>query len=232
VGQVVNDSPASGRVGISLLTVDAFNSSTVVTVDDLLITTPTQVDDAPVFPDQLVVGNANQTVHELERRRLIPMGGNQPMSVTESFIERRSDGVDTLALGRGATYSTFALSTTIEVELFDSGVVACGLMLRNTGDEAYTVAFVDNFGGYGVSDRAGNAFTNSFYDENAAWAGTTGHNLLVVVNEGRVDYFINGRYVGSADLQLVEGEVGNIAMNYSPINSLCRFEDTWLWRWE
>jgi len=232
VGQVVDAGPQSGQIGVSLLTADAFGSSTSITVDSLLITTPLEGDGVAVFPDQLVVGNATQTMRELERRRLIPMGGSQALNVSESFLERRSDGVDTLPLGRGTTFEAFAMSTTINLELQDMGVAACGLMLRNVGENAYTVAFVDNFGGYGISERQGEVFTNGFYDENPAWIGETGHNLLVVVADDRMDYFVNGRYLGRADISTVEGQVGNAILNYDPLTSICRFEDTWLWRWE
>ena len=231
VGSITDDALGSGRVGIALSGTDALDSEVTAVIDEMAISVPMMVANERVFPDAIVLGNPSQVIHELERRGVIPPNGQQTLSVSESFIERRSSGVDTLTLGRGARFRNFALSTSASLERQDDGLAGCGLMLQQTADDMYVLAFKDSEGGYGLSKRTGGQFSAGVFNSRPDWAGIQQDNLLVVVVDSLIHYFVNGIYVGALDTPPVEGVVGNAILNYNSNSAVCRFSDMWLWQW-
>ncbi|GAB4509744.1 MAG: hypothetical protein OHK0046_05310 [Anaerolineae bacterium] len=233
IGNLTDSALAEAGVGLGVITADALDSEVTATFDNLIVTVPFENANAAVFPDRLVQGTPTVVVRELERRRVIPVGGRQALNVASSFFESRAPGVDVLPLGRGATYTNFALSTTITLEqISGSGDTGCGLVLRQTGETEYMVAYLSNMGGYGVSVRMGQGFTDGLYGENVGWDATEANRLLVIVNDGQLYYYINGVLVGQLEVEPVDGQVGNAVVNFDPVEALCRFENTWLWTWE
>ena len=231
VGSVSDDTIPSGRAGIALAGTDAIDSLVTATVDEMMISVPLLIGGQRVFPNALVQGNASQVVHELERRGVIPPNGQQALSVSESFIERRTSGVDTLTLGRGARFRNFALSTMVSLERQDEGLAGCGIMVQHTADDAYVVAFKDARGGYGLSRRTGETFSSGVFNERTDWAGLEQDNLLVIVMDDQIHYFVNGSFAGTLETPSVEGLVGNAILNYDSTSAVCRFSDMWLWQW-
>jgi len=187
-----------------------------------------------VFAGSIVDGTASQTIQELERRHLMPSGGRLLFEVSESFIDNRNPGVDLLTLGQGITAESFAFGTTltIEPEVSVEGTVGCGLLMSYRDETDHIVAFVDNVGGYGVSRRNGEGYGDGLFDTNPNWVERRRHNLVTVVNNGTINFWVNGLYVGGLQVEVTPGEVGNAALNFDPINITCQFTNTWLWSWE
>jgi hypothetical protein len=134
-------------------------------------------------------------------------------------------------LGRGTTYLDFALGTTVTWTAQAQGVTGCGLILRATDAENYTLAYVDQGGGSGVSIREGDSFQPGIFSENGA-AGSNTHHLLIIARGDILYYYLDGRYQGALDSPAANGAVGNAVVNFEPISTSCQFTNTWLWQWD
>ena len=235
MGQIVVDNIGNqGRIGVVVGTADAINSATEATIANLAITTPHMIAGNGVFPYVLIPGTPSQLVQELERRRLIPVGGQLPLNVSESFSESSRPGIALVELGRGATYTDFVMGATVEITLrSDSGAgpTGCGLLLRRAGENQYVVAYIDSDGGYGVSARDGESFAPGIFGENPAYVERETQDLLVVVRDDTLLFFVNGEYGGRMNVESRTGTVGNAQVNFEPNNATCDFSDTWLWTW-
>lgn len=236
-GQLMNridavDIDQPGAIGLYLQTPNAANSTITATFSDLLITAPLQADGAFIFPERLVQGNSTLLVEELERRHVIPTNGNLVLSIDSAFVEFASPGDNVLTLGRGAVFRNFVIGATTSLQSIGEGTVACGLLLRYADADTYTVAYLDNAGNYGVSERDGATFSQGMYGESDLWDANETNNLLVVLNDALLHYFINGFHVGTLEIDSVDGEIGNVLLNFDPIETTCQFDDIWLWSWE
>ncbi len=231
-GQVADDNLVDpGRVGLVAATTDALTASTVAQFDDLTITIPLQVDGETVIPQQLIMNPPQAMVRELEHRLLIPAGGEMVLTVDESFVESSRPGVHPFMLGGGVTYTNFALAATVSWQALSDGAGGCGLIFRSADENNYTLAYIDQGGGYGLSRRVDNMFRPGIFGENAAWREGS-RQLLVIANEDALYYYIDGRYVGTLEDAAVEGAIGNAVVNFDPVATSCQFANTWVWRWE
>jgi len=223
-----------GRVGVKIVTANSLQGEVSAILTDFTVTAPRMQDGEYVFAGSIVDGTASQTIQELERRHLMPSGGRLLFEVSESFIDNRNPGVDLLTLGQGITAESFAFGTTltIEPEVSVEGTVGCGLLMSYRDETDHIVAFVDNVGGYGVSRRNGEGYGDGLFDTNPNWVERRRHNLVTVVNNGTINFWVNGLYVGGLQVEVTPGEVGNAALNFDPINITCQFTNTWLWSWE
>jgi hypothetical protein len=221
----------AGRVGLAAATTDSLTSSTVVQYDDLTITVPVTVNQERVIPQQLILSAPQAMVRELEHRQLIPAGGELSLAVAESFVESSRPGVHPFILGRGTTFTNLVLAATVSWQALSEGATGCGLVFRSADDSHYTLAYVDQAGGYGVSRREEDHFEPGIFGENSAWGGGTRH-LLVIANGSVVHFYIDGYYAGTLDNTVIEGEIGNAVVNFDPIHTSCQFDDTWVWHWE
>lgn len=220
----------AGRVGLAAATTDSLTSTTVAQFDDLTITVPIQVDGETVIPQQLIMSPPQAMVRELEHRHLIPAGGEMALTVEESFVESSRPGVHPYMLGRGATFTNFALATTVSWQALAEGAAGCGLIFRSADEASYTLAYVDQTGGYGVSRREGDTFLPGIFGEKSEWAAGSRH-LLVIANRNTAHYYIDGYHAGTLENAAVEGAIGNAVVNFDPIHTSCQFDDTWVWRW-
>jgi len=219
-----------GRVGLVVASTDSLTGTTVAQFDDLTITVPVRINGEMVIPQQLIMNPPQAMVRELEHRHLIPAGGEMVLTVEESFVESSLPGVHPFMLGRGTTYTNFALSTTVSWQMLGEGAAGCGLIFRSADESNFALAYVDQTGGYGLSQREADAFLPGIFGENGAWEGQPRH-LLVIANRDTIYYYIDGLYAGTVENTIVEGAVGNAVVNFDPISTSCQFDNTWVWRW-
>jgi hypothetical protein len=222
----------AGWIGLQIETFNALDSQTTAQIDGLEVTIPTQVGDAFVFPSQLMAGGSILVSHELERRHLIPAGGTLAWEVAESFLEASRAGVNRLPLIENTRFTNFVISTTASATFIGEGVGACALLFQHTDEQNYAIAYLDNVGGYGVSVRRGDTFSEGIFGENSAWTITNASQLLIIVNDGILYYYVNNIFVGKLDVEVVEGQVGNAVVNFAPIRTNCQFRNTWVWQWD
>lgn len=219
-----------GRTGLALATLNVLDGETRAQFDDFLITVPRETEQPAPIPDQLIGTTPNNTAQELERRRIIPAGGTMAFIIETSFAEYANDGVTRFTLARENTFTDFALGTTVTWRSAAAGITGCGLVLRDTGSTEYTLAFVDQTGGYGLSRRIGEIFEPGLFGEGLT-GGTGPYTLLVIAQGEQLLYYANGDYMGRLENPAVAGTVGIAVVNYEAINTSCNFRNTWLWRW-
>lgn len=226
----------SGTIGAVAMTANALNSLTSTSFSSLTVTTPYTSDTgATIFPERLIGGTPSQVTSELERRRIIPAGGSQALTVSESFVESVNPGVSRQVLGRGSTYSTFVIGTRTRLQsITGDGIAGCGLLLFSGEDTNYAVAYVDSSGAHGVSMRVGDAFSDGIFADAAGVSLADGQprDLLVIVTGDMLHYFIDNVHRGSMSLDDdLSGEIGNVIVNFDPVDASCRFDNTWVWQW-
>jgi hypothetical protein len=236
VGQAIDRGTprsASGRVGLFVETPAAPGSDTTAQFSDLYVTLPRQINGFDVLPQQLMSGSLGLTIQELERRRVIPAGGQQTLSVPESSGQQVAPGVNRVLLGRGVTFNQMVLSTTFTLQTQRGALVGCGLVFGSQTDTQYTVSYLDSTGAYGLAPRTGDTFTAGIYGESGRQQWTEGRqHLLIVRLASQIHYYVNRVHVGSLTLPAVTGEVGNAVVNYENVTTICSFSDTWLWALE
>jgi hypothetical protein len=221
---------ADGEFGLLVETQGSPESLTTALFDDLVITVPTLVNNKPLIPEQVVISTPNDTVQELQRRGLIPGGGEMALTVNESFVESRRPGVERLMLGRGVTYQNFAIGATLSWQAA-AGITGCGLVLRGVDDTHYTLAYVDQTGGYGLSQLTDDAFAPGIFGESVEFEAGP-HHLLLIARDDILYYYVDGQYKGTLENTAVDGMIGEAVVNFEPISTSCTFTDTWLWRWD
>ncbi len=235
IGQVRDETLSNpGWAGLMVGTANAAGSSATAQFGDLLATVPLEVGGALIFPQQFMVESGPAIVQTLQRQHLIPPGGEMALTVPESFAQNVRPGVSRVMLGRGATFTNFALGTRFRWVTSGEGS-GCGLVFHSTDEENYAVAYLDSAGSYGVSQRVGDSFLPGIFGDNPEWASDLQGNfndLLVIADQDRLYYYVNRVFVGTMENAPVEGEVGNVVVNFAPLDTSCQFEDTWLWRWE
>lgn len=223
--------PEGGGVGLALQTGAVRSPRLAARYEDFLVTTPLLINGSPALPQQVIVGTPASMAQELQRRLVVPPGGEMALTVQDSFVEFARPGVERLLLGRGATFREFALGTQVTWQAAASAMTGCGLVFHNTGETAYTLAYLDQTGGYGVSRRQGETFLPGLFGQKPPGGKNTYH-LLVVARDDRVLYYVDGLHAGTLELAPVEGQVGGAVVNFEPVNTSCRFANTWLWRWD
>ncbi len=220
---------AQGKIGMSVTTANALNSTVVAEFDELMLTVPALVNNQRVPTKQLLLNTPNLIVRQLQRQSYIPYGGNMALELTESTAEFTSGGITRVAIARNTLFTNFAYSATVSLTASGGeGVIGCGLTARDTGNN-YLLAFADNAGGHGLSAREGEAFTRNLF--NTLAIPKTSYHLLMIANEERVDFFLDGLWVGALPHTPVEGGISNAVTNYDRLNTSCRFRDVWLWTW-
>lgn len=229
IGSVTDDTlPSGGGVAIIVETANALGSGVSAVVNRLVMTMPTAVGR---IPEQIIQGDSAQVARALARRRVIPAGGQLMWSIEDSSIQNASPGVNRVPLLSGSTYTTFVLGTTATQTIAGDGLGACGLLLRNQDDTDYMVAFLDNVGGYGISQRTGDQFQTGVFGEQPTWRDGDTNDLVVVALDDRIHLFINGHHGGTLEQAAIAGGVGNVLINFDPVDTACQFTDTWLWSW-
>jgi hypothetical protein len=236
VGQAVEtqtDAPDVGQAGLYGGTSDAVGSGMVAAYDDFMITLPLRLGETEIMPTALVPGGQALTVQELERRRVIPTGGNLALNVPESSGRQVEPGVNRVLLGRGAAFGDYVLHTSFTLTTGSpESLVGCGLLLGNLSETEHAVAFLDRRGGYGISARDGENYEPGLFGENEAFAGGQRHTLVVVKQGTRAELFVDRQHVGGLDLpgaMDAPAQIGNAVINYERSDTSCNFSDTWVW---
>ncbi|GAB4570876.1 MAG: hypothetical protein Kow0077_06120 [Anaerolineae bacterium] len=223
---------SSGRVSMSVGTIDQQETFPIVAFDNLLITTPLPadngVDEAALLeswqqPDSALIAG------ELAGAGLIPDGGSQVMLVPESFTTVTRAGINILPLGQGRTQVDFVMGARLSVES-DGSDNACGLVFEREADDRYGLAYVDSTGGVGIAFRQGDRFEPAQYATTDLEA-LDGARLLVVGVGDEVRVYVNGGLQLVQSHPMAEGGVGIAALSYDGRFVSCNFVDTWLWTW-
>ena len=232
MGQVVDTAiDESGQVGVFVETANAVGAQMTATFDNLIITTPHLADNNTVFPDQIILGSPAQIAQELERRLVIRTGGNLRFDVDESFVDSTRPGALLQSLASGSTFTNMVIGTTTNiVQNVGNELAGCGIVMRYIDDTDYMIAYIDTEGGFGVSTRESDQFTDGIFNQNIDLINQDESNTLTLILVDSMLYFyVNGQFVGDLEVSPQAGGVGNALLNFEAINTTCQFSDTWLW---
>jgi hypothetical protein len=221
-----------GQVGLIVATRGSLNSVTTAQIDNLVITTPHFVDGERVIPQALIVSAAAEMERALELRHNINANGAMTLTVPESTVEFARAGVNRLMLGRGTTYTNFVMGATVQIQGARQGLAGCGLVVRYAGENDYAIAYLDQMGGYGISERQSEEFLPGLFGQISEWDLGDSHHLLLIADASTLFYYIDGKFVGTLNYASQAGEVGTAVVNFETITTTCRYTDLWLWRWE
>ncbi|HLU09464.1 MAG TPA: hypothetical protein VK003_07335 [Oceanobacillus sp.] len=222
----------AGEVGLMVATRTAQDSQTTAQFSDLVLTTPLLIDEARIIPQKLIVADGPIMAQALQRQAFGSSAGVMSLTVPEGSVAYARPGVQRLMLGRGVTYTNFALGATVDIRPSRSGQVGCGLVFRFADDTNYTLAFLDVTGGYGVSQRQGDDFLPGLFGENPDYAGSGTHHLLIIADEHTVYFYVDGDFVGTFENEPQEGQIGAAVVNFEGgIDNTCLYTNLWLWEW-
>ncbi len=225
----------AGTIGLAAGTVSSADSRTTARFDDLLITVPFNSDGAPIIPDRVIVSDSTNMTAALKRNHVVSASGTLALTVPDVMVEFARAGVNRQMVGQATRYTDFALGTTIEIDPASVGVAGCGLIVRQTDETNYTVAYLDTTGGYGISQRSGDAFAPGLFGVDARFVETPAnagrHHLLLIADRNTLYFYVDGHFVGTAESDPQAGEVGTAVINFDDVITTCRFADLWLWRW-
>ncbi len=154
IGSVSDDTlAAAGQIGLMVGTTASSTGTTSATFDNLIVTTPAQIDGADVIPQQVMSGDGRAMVQALKRNHVVSAAGEMSLTLDQSSVQYAHPGVNRVMLGRGTRYTNFAIGATVDVAPAAPGPAGCGIVFRYTGEQDYTLAYLDQQGGYGVSVR-------------------------------------------------------------------------------
>ncbi len=197
---------------------------------DLLVTTPLQVDGAYVIPQEVLAGDGPAMVQALKRNHVVSAAGQMSLTLPDSSAQFAHPGVNRVMLGRGVRFTNFALGTNVTLNAATPGPAGCGLVIRLTDDQNYTLAYFDQAGEYGISVRSGDNFLPGLYGVNRA-IGSGQHHLLLIADDHKLYYYIDRQLVGTQDNPPQNGEVGIAVVNFENNTTDCQFSNLWLWQW-
>ncbi|MFZ4813980.1 MAG: hypothetical protein ACOYL5_05550 [Phototrophicaceae bacterium] len=232
LGSVEDATLESGITGVYGQTANALDSAFAATFSDLRVTVPRlTAQGGELLPIQIILGNVVDVANALAHMRAIPSGGELVLDVSEIVVQSNDVGVSRFPLGRGSTFTNFVISSEVTIQANFDDPAGCGLYMRAVDDETYLMAYLDQTGAYGLSERRGQTFFPGVFGQEASLARGE-HQLLLIANGNTVRYYMDGRYVGELLSAGVAGSIGNAIINFEPNATNCRYENTWLWRWD
>jgi hypothetical protein len=181
---------AAGQIGLMAGPYSPSPSQSSATFDNLLVTTPTQVNGADIIPQEVTAGDGNQSILSLRRNHVVSASGQMTLTLPDSSVQYARPGINRVMLGRGTRYTNFALGTIVDMSAAGPGPAGCGLVFRFESDTDYTLAYLDQNGEYGVSKRTGDTFSPGIYGTNEAISAGT-HLLLLVADDNTIYFYID-----------------------------------------
>ncbi len=233
IGTVIDNTLNTfGQLGVTVETNDSLDNETIVRYANTRISAPLTDSAEALLPQQLIVGNSTVMVQELQRRGVIPAEGRLGLTIQESSATLNRPGVNEILLGGGQTFGKQVIGTTVSWQIQGDEPAGCGLILRAQNSTDYMLAYLDQTGGYGISQRVQQTFQPGLFGENSLFANSETHHMLVIADDNRFDLYIDGLWAGETTGANRTGSMGNAAINFEPTVTNCQFRDTWLWSWD
>ena len=232
LGRIVDGLPSGpGRTGLYAATGSPDGGQVSAWFGALRLTVPAQTHAGAIVPDWLPGTERPVILRQLRRHRLVPAVGALAMNVRESFVISNRAGVSTLRLGGEKSFDRFALGSVVEAQTGSGdGIAGCGLVLETKGAETYTLAWLDNSGGAGLSRRVDDAFAAGPLRADLQ-PGASADHLLVIADGENLYFYANHQYVGAQPVAVPSGTIGIAAVSFDNLMTTCNFRDTWIWGW-
>jgi hypothetical protein len=152
------------------------------------------------------------------------------LTIPESSVQYAQPGINRFMLGRGTRFTNFALGALVSLNAAIRGPAGCGVVFRFANETDYTLAYFNQDGEYGLSERDGDTFRPGVYGVELGMS-TGQHHILIVASGDTVYYYLDRRLVGSVENSAQEGEVGIAVVNFEGNSTSCSYSNLWLWRW-
>lgn len=232
VGNVISPAPPqNGQVGFIITTANALDGTVTATLDDLILTVSARrTDSSRLHPEAIIVGSANFIARQLMRTGVIPPQSEQALTLASSEASYNLAGVSRVPLARSSTFNKLLYIATVTWQSNGQGVGGCGLTAHDVDPNTYLLAYVDSAGGYGISQRDNEQFTQGFWGEFARSSNRA--HLVWMVTDKTALLYINGVFVGELAHTTSAGRIGNAVVHFDTLNTVCTFSDVSLWRWE
>lgn len=216
-----------GGVGVAMRTADVIGSRLSFAIAGATMTIPTRVDEALIVPNQLITRPYHVMDNVLARQQLIPVDGVIKMILPESSVRRRLAGVTPYLLGSGLRFGEFAIGAKLSYQISDEGNGGCGILFHYQDEQHYQLAYATAEGDFGVSQREGDVFAPGIYQK-APTDAVDEHDMLVIVYDGTIHYYVDNRHIGQLAYESSPGSVGIAVVNYASVETNCVFEDFWV----
>ncbi len=225
-----------GRIGFTAVSANAVVSRVSAGFDNWLVTTPYLHDGTAIFPQRLLVGDGDFVIRELQRQQLIPAAGQMMVRAQKATIRDVGAGVSRVDL-QSTPYKNFVLSGYWSWTVSGKGIGGCGIAFRQDAQadsQTYMLAYLDNSGAYGLSQREPDSFNAGLYGEGLD-PKTTSHHVILVVWEDKVYFYVDGEYMvgdytGLLAKSPTTGTLAQAVVNFDAVQTQCSFSDLWLWR--
>jgi hypothetical protein len=221
----------AGTIGLALGTFATQSSTSGATFDDLIVTTPAENDNGYIIPQQVFSADPAASVQSLRRRHVVSALGQMAITIPESSVQFARPGINRIMLGGGTRYSNFALGAVVNLSAGVRGPAGCGIVFRFTSETDYTLAYFNQDGEYGVSKRTGDTFSPGISGVDTSFS-TGLHQMLIIANENRLYYYLDGQLVGTLEEPAQDGEIGIAVVNFEGNTTACTYTNFWLWNWD
>lgn len=228
VGSVWDDSPRRpGSLGIALKTDERAGGGVSFVVAETLVTAPTRVGERVVFPQRLVAKGYYAMADVLARQQLVPVGGEIKLALPDSSVRSARPGVRRIPVASSLSFAEFAIGVSLTLDQPTELHGGCGLYFHLNDEDNYTLAYVTSHGDYGLSRRTRAGFDPGIYGNRGA-ANDARHDLLAIVTDEVIHYYLDEQIVGSLESIPRIGNVGIASVNYDAVETGCQFDDLWL----
>ncbi|MEP7291205.1 MAG: PPC domain-containing protein [Chloroflexota bacterium] len=222
---------SAGQIGLMLGTFSSQASTSSATFGNLTVTVPTLIDGAGVIPQEITAGDGSAIVQSLKRTHAVSANGEMTLTIPEASVQYARPGVNRVMLARGSRYTNFALGAVVDLSAAAPGPAGCGVVFRFASETDYTLAYLNQEGEYGVSERDGDVFSAGLYGTNSS-IGAGQHHLLLIASGDTVYYYVDRHLVGSLENTAQEGEIGIAVVNFELNSTTCSYSNLWLWQWD
>lgn len=230
VGTVYDDTVTdAGRVGVTTITANTFNSRVTFILDSALLTTPSLVDDRLQFPMMLVGQNLNAYTTLLERQQVVPIGGELALTAPQTTIRNVEAGVSRFPVASTVAFREFIMSGDVTISTLTDGIGGCGFTFNETAENVYTLVYVNQANEYGVSQRNGDTFDAGMYGTLSSAQGAESHKVTVIVLADVIYLYIDAVFVGEMPYTASSGELGTAVVNFDTVDTTCIYDNLWLW---
>lgn len=229
VATVSDNALSTGKIGVTITTANALNSTLIADFDSLTVTVPLIFSPEQRLTQNFTSGSANYVMRQLQRQGIVPAIGQIALELSESSANYAQGGVSRVPLARGTTFTHFVYGTTVSWQSGSNGTFGCGIIAQDTA-EGYLLAYIENSGGAGIAYRKENSFVQNTYAQNIT--PKTRYALVLVVYETTATLFIEGQKIATLPIESQSGGIGNAVVNFDSGTTTCAFRDSWVWRIE
>lgn len=230
LGGVSNLTLTQGQIGIAGRTVDAIGADLNAEFARTLITSPIARPVTARYQQALVSTGTNAAARELEHRLLIPAGGEMIYRTPQVNAQNVESGVFRFPLSNDLRRGNFVLTATVSWNENESATNGCGLVVRDeVTQDRYVLAYIDNRGGYGLSQRVDDQFVQNYFNNTLTLSSP--YRMVLIANEDQVYFYINGQYVAMLQHPLSIGAIGTAVVNFDAVMTNCDYRNLWIWSW-